>query len=48
MSGNIAEVISTKGKTKGGGWTDNQESMKIEATEEFKEGDSKSNSVGFR
>jgi formylglycine-generating enzyme required for sulfatase activity len=48
MSGNVAEMISTKGKTKGGSWTDNQEALKIESTGEFKEGDAKRTSIGFR
>lgn len=48
MTGNVAEMIATKGKTKGGSWLDNIEALKIESTGEYKDGDPKRISIGFR
>jgi formylglycine-generating enzyme required for sulfatase activity len=48
MTGNVAEMIANKGITKGGSWLDNQEALKIESTGEYKDGDSKRISIGFR
>jgi formylglycine-generating enzyme required for sulfatase activity len=48
MSGNVAEMISAQGKTKGGSWFDDQEAMKIESTGQFKDGVLTSTSIGFR
>lgn len=48
MSGNVAEMLLEKGKTKGGSWLDTEEAMKIDGTGKFSTYDSPSPTIGFR
>jgi formylglycine-generating enzyme required for sulfatase activity len=48
MSGNVSEMISFKGKTKGGSWMDGQEAIKIESVGEYADKDRNRAAIGFR
>lgn len=45
MGGNVAEMVTTEGKTKGGSWLDKEEALRIESDGQF---DKPSPTVGFR
>ncbi|MEX1189879.1 MAG: SUMF1/EgtB/PvdO family nonheme iron enzyme [Bacteroidia bacterium] len=48
MSGNVAEMLNEKGKTKGGSWRDSADDMKIESKGEFANYQQPMITVGFR
>lgn len=48
MSGNVAEMIAEKGKTKGGSWLDKAEAMKIESIGKFATFETPMPTIGFR
>ena len=48
MSGNVAEMLLEKGKTKGGSWQDSEEAMKIENDGKYGTYDTPRPTIGFR
>lgn len=48
MSGNVAEMLLEKGKTKGGSWQDSEEAMKIENDGKYGTYDAPQPTIGFR
>jgi formylglycine-generating enzyme required for sulfatase activity len=48
MSGNVAEMLSEKGKTRGGSWQDVAEAMKIDSQGRYAEYSTPCPAVGFR
>jgi sulfatase modifying factor 1 len=48
MSGNVAEMLSVKGQTKGGSWQDTAEAMKIDGTGKLARFDNPMPTIGFR
>jgi formylglycine-generating enzyme required for sulfatase activity len=48
MSGNVAEMLFEKGKTKGGSWLDSAEAMKIASNGKFAQYSQPCPAIGFR
>lgn len=48
MSGNVAEMLTIKGRTKGGSWLDEAEFIDIDANQSEVDSDAPSPTVGFR
>jgi formylglycine-generating enzyme required for sulfatase activity len=48
MSGNVAEMLLEKGRTKGGSWLDDMEAMKIESNGKYATFTNPAPAVGFR
>ncbi|KAB1064908.1 formylglycine-generating enzyme family protein [Salibacter halophilus] len=48
MSGNVAEMLSEKGRTKGGSWSDPKEYVKIDSPDPYKGFDTTMPTIGFR
>lgn len=48
MSGNVAEMLSDKGQTKGGSWRDTAEYMKIDGEDKYADFDTPMSTIGFR
>ena len=48
LSGNVAEMLLEKGKTKGGSWLDSAEAMRIASNGRFAQFSTPSSAIGFR
>jgi hypothetical protein len=48
MSGNVAEILLEKGRTKGGSWKDSEEYKKIDGPDKYAGFDTPLPTIGFR